>query len=519
MSDDKTFVSLLYADEAACADAAFTPLAGDSVIADLHIDQILAEVTKGYEEFDLEQLFRRKPARRRDAEFRLAVAWDMWDDGMRDEIIRYLAGFSTARRYLRTGESIYETPLKEKWKLDAAAAYVETIDAICARAGEKAASEGLDRFFAWVRAYAATEAYGHLRESALSVAAAINAVSYSLDVDLGQNTVCVGADAGAGDACEDLMKTFARYDLRHVSRDITAFADVNMNMLEHRILDVILAEHKNLQTDLVGFSRRFDGFIHENIMAFERDAHFYISYIMFAKGLEKKGFVFSIPRFLEDGGLSIDGGYDMSLAALRSGADQIVENSFDIYAGERSFVLTGPNQGGKTTFSRMLGQNLFFAWNGLPVPCRGATILWANALNTHFNVEENPGDDTGRLKEELRRLKRILSSAPANSFIILNELFSSATAYDALEMARRVIRLFGRKQCVCLYITHLFELAAESGVVSLVAETDGGAESVCTYKIARGASKMNALAAKLLTGRRLRAGEIKERINAAVPVV
>ena len=125
----------------------------------------------------------------------------------------------------------------------------------------------------------------------------------------------------------------------------------------------------------------------------------------------------------------------------------------------------------------------------------------------------------GRLKEELTRLKRIVASAPDGSVVILNELFTSATTYDALEMAVRVMRMFERKNCVCLYITHLYELAEAGGAVSLIAETADGEPPACTYRIRRSSARKGALAEKLLAARRLRQEDIKERIDAAVSAV
>jgi DNA mismatch repair ATPase MutS len=229
-----------------------------------------------------------------------------------------------------------------------------------------------------------------------------------------------------------------------------------------------------------------------------------------------KGFQFSIPRYARGGGFTIRGGYDASLALTKACADEIVYNDFSATENERAFILTGPNQGGKTTYSRMFGQILYFASLGLPVPCASAELTWMNGLSTHFNIEENPGAGYGRLKEELTRLKSILEAAPDGSAVILNELFSSATTYDALEMGKLILRTFTQKNCVCLYITHLFELASDGNAVSLIAEMSDGAAPVCTYKVKKSPSVKNAFAYRLLAERRLRSTDIKERINAAV---
>ena len=207
--------------------------------------------------------------------------------------------------------------------------------------------------------------------------------------------------------------------------------------------------------------------------------------------------------------MSIAGGFDISLAFIKSNAEHVVKNDFIINEQERSFLLTGPNQSGKTTFSRMFGQILFFGALGLPVPCAEAELFWTEGLSTHFIKEEEPGGDSGRLREELLRLKKIIEETPAGSAVILNELFSSATSYDALEMGRHILRIFEEKGCLCLYITHLFELAASGGPVSLISETEG--QSVPTFKISRGTPAGNAYVGGLLAKHGLLSDGIRER--------
>ncbi|MCL2462072.1 MAG: hypothetical protein FWF44_05350 [Defluviitaleaceae bacterium] len=508
------FTSLLYSGE-----PEYTLYSRDPLFADLHIDQILAPVTEGLEDFRLAELYLQRPASRKDAEFRAAVSRDLWDDDFRGEIEAFLIRMNKTRRFLGIADTIHETPVREKWTFDGALEYAEAVTALCARDGKAPESEGLGRFLAWLQGYAGSEAFAAFRGAALSLKAKFDGAAYSLRLDLNGNTVYFGPDAGSDDFCAGLLAAFDRYDLRNAKREIAAFGDVNINILERRILAVIQNKRPDLSAELCDFCARFGEFINEKVLAFEREAQYYVSYIQFAKRLEGKGFPFSLPRFC-GACLRISGGYDMSLALVKGDAALVVENGFEIRENERSFLLTGPNQGGKTTFSRMFGQIMFFSSLGLPMPCREAEILCTGGLETHFNAEENPAADSGRLREELVRLRKILRDAPAKSVVILNELFSSTTTFDALEMGARVLRRFEEKGCVCLYVTHLFELAQSGGAVSLAAETDGGDPPAATFRISRNLPGGNAFAERLLAKRGLRREEIKERVaNAAVASV
>lgn len=62
-------------------------------------------------------------------------------------------------------------------------------------------------------------------------------------------------------------------------------------------------------------------------------------------------------------------------------------------------------------------------------------------------------------------------------FVILNELFTTATTYDAMIMGKKVMAHFIGRDCYGIYVTHIQELAEESeSIVSLVAQLEEGEE-------------------------------------------
>ena len=200
--------------------------------------------------------------------------------------------------------------------------------------------------------------------------------------------------------------------------------------------------------------------------------------------------------------LCLEDGYSISLAlqVLTKGTDpeavaatSVVTNGirFDQEQG-RIWVLTGPNRGGKTTYTRAVGQAQILFQAGLHVPASQARLSPADAIYTHFPRLEEEQLGQGRLDEEAKRLARVFKSATRYSLILLNEVLAGTSAIEALGIAfdaMRGLRLLGAR---AIYTTHLHELAARADEInagtpgdalvgSLVAQVDEGADAAQSH--------------------------------------
>ena len=189
----------------------------------------------------------------------------------------------------------------------------------------------------------------------------------------------------------------------------------------------------------------------------------------------------------------------------------VIPNDLHNDKGERFFVLTGPNQGGKTTFARSLGQLVYFTKMGLDVPAVSANVPYFPDIQTHFSVEESVETGRGKLKEELTRLAPMMEENRKDTFVIINELFTTAASYDAEIMGKKVLKHFIGLGCMGIYVTHLQELAgSHEGIVSLRAMLDEN--RIQTFKIERGAAEDTACAENVVNRYRLTYEQLKERL-------
>ncbi len=185
------------------------------------------------------------------------------------------------------------------------------------------------------------------------------------------------------------------------------------------------------------------------------------------------------------------GFYNLAMAlrfhAASPGQDlstRVVLNDVKLDADAGIFVLTGPNRGGKTTYTQGIGIMQALAQAGLPVPAAAAVISPVDQIVTHFPREEHGDLETGRLGEEAARIAGIFSTVTRHSLVLLNESLSSTSPGESLYLAEDILRAFRLVGCRAVFATHLHELAAkadeinrESGGACAIVSVVAGAES------------------------------------------
>ncbi len=165
---------------------------------------------------------------------------------------------------------------------------------------------------------------------------------------------------------------------------------------------------------------------------------------------------FPEPGKMGDETTEYKGLYELSMALYTH--TKPVGNDGDL-CKKKLTVITGANQGGKSTFLRSYGIAQLLMQCGLPVPATEFRAPVYENLFTHFTRREDEKLNSGRLQEELQRMSAMIDAATKNSLFLLNESFASTTEKEGSRIAEGIVRAFYEKGISTLMVTHLFEFA------------------------------------------------------------
>jgi hypothetical protein len=190
---------------------------------------------------------------------------------------------------------------------------------------------------------------------------------------------------------------------------------------------------------------------------------FYLGCVNLRDALVAKGepVCFPVPASLVTGGtgrasLSARGLYDACLS-LSTGA-RAVGNDVDA-DGRQLIMITGANQGGKSTFLRSVGLAQLMMQAGMFVAAESFTASVSAGIFTHFKREEDAAMEKGKLDEELARMSAITSQIRPGCLLLYNESFASTNEREGSEIARQVIRALTEAGVRIVFVTHMYDLA------------------------------------------------------------
>ena len=245
----------------------------------------------------------------------------------------------------------------------------------------------------------------------------------------------------------------------------------------------------------------------EDILTFENQMSFYIGAKRLVEAVRARGLEMCRPKYLpmEERRMNAKGVFDLSFYIQMVGSDpmgslkgKIITNDCRFDDDGRFFVLTGANNGGKTTYTRAIGIIQVFAQAGIYVPCTECEISPVDFIYTHFPKEEEVGLNTSRFTQECKQFKETVDTATRYSMLLLNESIQSTTPTECVYIATELTKIFRCVGVRGVYATHLLELArsldrlneeveGDTKLVSLITTVDTSDDNRRLYRIERAA--------------------------------
>jgi len=179
--------------------------------------------------------------------------------------------------------------------------------------------------------------------------------------------------------------------------------------------------------------------------------------------------------------------YDVSLALTMNRG--VCGN--DVTAdGKDLVIVTGANQGGKSTFLRSLGLAQIMMQCGLFVGAESLSADLCPALFTHYKREEDATMKSGKFDEELARMSEIADHIVPNSILLFNESFAATNDREGSDIAGQIVRALLEKGTKVFYVTHLHDFASRffdrKGNRTLFLRAEREADGRRTFKLAEG---------------------------------
>lgn len=190
----------------------------------------------------------------------------------------------------------------------------------------------------------------------------------------------------------------------------------------------------------------------------QQELAFYIGCLNLAQQLKAMGEPIAFPQVASSNERrhSCIGIYDVTLALTMK--KKVVGN--DIRAENKDLIMiTGANQGGKSTFLRSIGVAQLMMQCGMFVPAESFCANLCSGIFTHYKREEDPSMKSGKLDEELSRMSEIVDQIAPNALLLCNESFAATNDREGSEIAGQITRALLEKRIKIFFVTHLYGFA------------------------------------------------------------
>ena len=458
-----------------------------------------------------------RPLKTRDAvAYRQSVMSDLQDANLFAAIAAFAEKMRSVRERIVQSGKMYYKYQKEAWLLDALDVYCAAVDALLSQGKQaKPKSAGFSGFLEYLADYVGSGGFRELTEEIKTLKTRLASIRYELLI--ADSSVTVSGYWQEPDYSAEIQADFAKFEQGAVGDYDFKFNEfAQMNHIEAGVLERIARVFPDVFSALDAFALRNSDRLDATICRFDREAQFYMSYLEYTRQFQNLGLQFCIPTVSnESKEVSVVETFDAALGKeLLKRKSPIVTNDFHLGGHERIIIVSGPNQGGKTTFARTFGQLHYLASLGCPVPGASARLFLFDQLFAQFEREEDIHNLRGKLHDDLSRIHEALSKATSNSIIIMNEVFNSTSLQDAVFLSTKILERIIELDMICVCVTFIEELATLSDTaVTMASNVDPDNFAERTYKIIRRPLDGLAYAISIARKYRLTDAQLRERLK------
>jgi DNA mismatch repair ATPase MutS len=185
---------------------------------------------------------------------------------------------------------------------------------------------------------------------------------------------------------------------------------------------------------------------------------FYMGCLNLSEQLTQLGAAVSFPQpaALDERKLAFSGLYDICLALTMK--QKVVGNEISA-DGKDLFIITGANQGGKSTALRSIGLAQLMMQCGMFVPAQAFSANLCSGIFTHYKRKEDASMKSGKLDEELSRMSEIVDKIKPNAMMLFNESFAATNEREGSEIARQITNALLERRIKVFFVTHQYEFA------------------------------------------------------------
>lgn len=482
--------------------------------ADLNLDLIIEGISKKHEKYGVKALLMTPLSKTEDIKYRQEVFTDLEVHDTLDAIRVFSDEMKSVLARISSLSDLFDIQ-REGELLDSAKVYSVSLRKLLdALRKAEVKSVALRGFKDYLETYFSSGTFQDLETDIEEAEGRVSSIAYYLIIKSGRVTVR-RPDSDTLDYSNEVLSVFSKFkETQHEPIKPKSGRSYGIGHVQAEVLKLLEKVYPEEFKKLREFSSVHREFVDKTILRVFNEMQFYLAYIEYLEAPKRVGLSFCTPEFTEDKNIEVNSSFDLALAVKLSKANKsVIPNDFHLESKERILVITGPNNDGKTTFSRSIGQVFYLASLGLPVPGTKATITLQDNIFTHFERSEKIENLRGKLEDDLLRIHNIIENCTDRSVVIINEMLSSTTVGDATSIGKKILQLIVKRDCLCVFVTFIDEFSHFGTAVSMVAQVEAENPEIRTHRIIREPSNGLVYAIALAHKHKISYQDIRERIG------